>query len=417
MRFCRAWMLLAALGVGACDSGDRTAEPDFPPALESRADMLAQSMLIVDTHIDVPYRLNNDFEDVTGPAPGGQFDYPRAVDGGLDAPFMSIYTPADYEFGSPGKATEHADAMIDIVESVVAAAPDKFTIATSVDEVLAAKEAGRIALPLGMENGAPIAGNMALLKHFHDRGIRYITLAHSRSNHLADSSYDEARPNDGLTDFGRDVVREMNALGIMVDVSHISDAAFRDVLETTAVPVVATHSSARHFTPGFERNMSDEMIEALAAQGGVIMINYGSAFLTEDANSYGDRRDAAYEKWLEESGEADSDENRDAFRERYRAENPYPYAHLDDVLDHIDHVVELTGNADHVGIGSDYDGVGDSLPIGLKDVSTYPNLIAGMLERGYSDAQIEKILGGNLLRVWRANEAYAAETMGQTERP
>lgn len=417
MRDFRGWLVVAAVVVSACDSGDRTSEPEFPPGLESRAGLLAQSMLITDTHIDVPYRLNNDFEDVTGTAPGGQFDYPRAVEGGLDAPFMSIYTPADYEFGSPGKATEHADAMIDIVESIVAAAPDKFTIATSVDAVLAAKEAGRIALPLGMENGAPIAGNMALLKHFYDRGIRYITLAHSRSNHLADSSYDEARPNDGLTDFGRDVVREMNALGVMVDVSHISDKAFWDVLETTATPVVATHSSARHFTPGFERNMSDDMIEALAGQGGVIMINYGSAFLTAEANGYGDRRDAAYESWLKETGEVDTDATRDVFRASYRADYPYPYAHLDDVLDHIDHVVDLIGTADHVGIGSDYDGVGDSLPIGLKDVSSYPNLIAGMLERGYSDGQIEKILGGNLLRVWRANEAYAAATMGETERP
>ncbi len=200
----------------------------------------------------------------------------------------------------------------------------------------------------------------------------------------------------------------MNRLGIMVDISHVSDDAFWDVMEVTSAPAIASHSSARHFTPGWERNIGDDMIVGLAENGGVVMINYGSAFLTEAANTYGDRRSEAYTAYLEDNGLEDSGENSAAFRERYQQETPYPYATLDETLDHFDHVVELVG-IDHVGIGSDYDGVGDSLPVGLKDVASYPTLIAGLLDRGYSEEDVVKILGGNLMRVWREVEA-AAET-------
>lgn len=380
----------------------------------SRAEALAKEYLILDSHIDVPYRLEEEFQDVTQATEGGDFDYPRAAAGGLDIAFMSIYTPADYEFDAPGKAYAHAEKAIDLVEGIVARAPEKFAFATSPAQAEAAAKAGKIALPLGMENGAPIEGDLAKLKHFFDRGIRYVTPAHSLSNHIADSSYDPERPNEGLSDFGRKVIAEMNALGIMIDVSHLSDKAFWDVMEESDVSVLATHSSARHFTPGFERNMSDEMIRAMAAKGGVIMINFGSAFLTEEANQWGERRDGAYEAYLQETGQEGDNAIRDAFRADYRAQNPYPFADLKDVLDHIDHVVALTG-VDHVGIGSDYDGVGNSLPTGLKDVSTYPNLVQGLIDRGYSDGAIEKILGGNALRVWRAVESYAKTVVGETE--
>ncbi|MFQ5348198.1 MAG: dipeptidase [Rhodothalassiaceae bacterium] len=408
----RAGPLLAlALLLVACEQGtpSSTAEDRL-----ARARELVQRDIVIDTHIDVPYRLAEKYEDVTQATEGGNFDYPRAKAGGLDVPFMSIYTPAEYEFEEPGKATRHAERMIDFVDDIIARAPQKFMRVTSPDEAEAAHAAGKIGLAMGMENGAPIAGDLKLLKHFYDRGIRYITLAHSKANHIADSSYDENRPNGGLSPFGEKVVQEMNALGIMVDVSHISDDAFWDVLRITTAPPIASHSSARHFTPGFERNMSDEMIRALADAGGVIMINFGSAFLTEEANRYNAEQDAAYKAMLAETGKEDTPEEREAFRESYRAAHPYPYATVADVLDHIDHV-RLVAGIDHVGIGSDFDGVGDSLPVGLKDVSTYPNLVAGLLERGYSEEDIAKVLGGNLLRVWRAVEAVAAATVGETE--
>jgi membrane dipeptidase len=201
----------------------------------------------------------------------------------------------------------------------------------------------------------------------------------------------------------------MNRLGIMIDISHVSDAAFWDVMDITTAPAIASHSSARHFTPGWERNIADDMIVRLAENGGVVMINYGSAFLTQKAQDYGNDKRAASAKYMEENQLEFSEEAMDAFNAAYEAEHgTYPYATLDETLDHFDHVRDLVG-IDYVGIGSDYDGVGDSLPVGLKDVSSYPNLVEGLLGRGYSEEDVRKVLGGNLLRVWREVEAAAAK--------
>ncbi|MEL6312358.1 MAG: membrane dipeptidase, partial [Pseudomonadota bacterium] len=237
---------------------------------------------------------------------------------------------------------------------------------------------------------------------------RYITLTHSKSNHICDSSYDEARPWNGLSPFGEELVEAMNRTGVMIDISHVSDEAFYDVMALTKVPPIATHSSARHFTPGFERNMSDDMIRVLAAAGGVIQINFGSTFISADSRDSSQELRDARDAFLEETGVAADSEAAGAFSELFRRNNPFRYASLQDVLDHFDHVRDLVG-IDHVGIGSDYDGVGDSLPVGLKDVSTYPNLVGGLLDRGYSEEDVRKILGGNLMRVWREAERYAAE--------
>ncbi len=376
-----------------------------PPAVE-RARALADRLLIVDTHIDVPYRLIENYEDVTQATESGDFDYPRAVAGGLDVAFMSIYVPPVKE--DDGTATAFAHELIDGVERIAAAAPDRFTMVATTAEARRAAADNRIGLALGMENGAPIAGDLANLERFYARGIRYITLAHGKSNHISDSSYDDARPWGGLSPFGRELVAAMNRTGVMIDVSHLSDEAFYDVLEVTETPVIASHSSLRHFTPGWERNMSDEMVRALAANGGVVQINFGSSFVSE----------ASYRSYLALKGARDAfvDEHdfdpdgpeRKAFDAGFRAAIPYTFATLDDVLDHFDRVRDLVG-VEHVGIGSDFDGVGDSLPIGLKDVSAYPNLLAGLLERGYSEEQIALIAGGNLVRVWNAVEDYAAK--------
>ncbi|MGK7297256.1 MAG: dipeptidase, partial [Candidatus Wenzhouxiangella sp. M2_3B_020] len=257
------------------------------------------------------------------------------------------------------------------------------------------------------ENGAAIAGDLDLLEHFHERGIRYITLTHSKANHISDSSYDPVPMWQGLSPFGEELVAAMNRMGVMIDVSHVSDQAFFDIAAITTAPLVATHSSARHFTPDFERNASDEIIRAIAETGGVVMINFGSAFLTEEANAWQDRYSAARSNLMDQLGSNDRDHPRvDAFADAYREQNPYPYATVSDVADHIDHVVEIAG-IDHVGIGSDYDGVGDSLPEGLKDASTYPALIEELLRRDYSEEDIRKLLGGNAMRVWREVEEVA----------
>ena len=363
---------------------------------------IAKNTIIVDGHIDVPYRVKNQWVDVTKATDDGDFDYPRAVKGGLNAPFMSIYVPASLD-NSP-ESTQLAHLLIDSVEAIVARAPDKFAIAKSPSDVKAHFEKGIISLPMGMENGSPIQGNLDNLKHFHERGIRYITLAHSQSNHISDSSYDLRRQWKGLSPFGKQLVGEMNNIGIMLDISHVSDDAFYQVVELTKVPVIASHSSLRRFTPGFERNMNDEMIKKLGDNGGVIMINFGSSFVSKEAGQWRTGLTNARNALIKAEGE-DSPKLED-FEAQYRKDVPYPYSTLDEVLDHIDHVVELIG-VEHVGIGSDYDGVGDSLPIGLKDVASFPNLVQGLLDRNYSRDDIEKILSGNLLRVWQEVEDYA----------
>lgn len=373
--------------------------------VQKQAETISKKYIIADLHVDVPYRLKEKYEDVSQATESGDFDYPRAVKGGLDAPFMSIYIPASIE-AEGGDSTAVANELIDGVEKIVEQSPDKFALAKSPADIKANFKKGLISLPMGMENGSPIAGNLDNLKHFYDRGIRYITLSHSLSNHISDSSYDEKRPAQGLTDFGKELVTAMNNIGMMVDVSHISDLAFEQVIEISKVPVIASHSSARHFTPGLERNMGDAMIKSLADQGGVIFINFGSTFVSQKSIDSYDAYKKAVADFMKDQGVASDSEEAKAFTKAYREKTPFEFATLDTVLDHFDHVVKLVG-IDHVGIGSDYDGVGDSLPTGLKDVSTYPNLIAGLLKRGYSEQDIEKILSGNLFRVWQEVEEYA----------
>lgn len=393
-------LALMILLLSACASQQKPTKA----AEKNKAQQIAQKYILVDGHIDVPYRLEYKWEDVTKATDGGDFDYPRAVAGGLNAPFMSIYVPASLD--NSDESTKLANKLIDYVEAIVGRAPDKFAVATNPTEVREQFSKGLISLPMGMENGSPVQGSLETLKHFYDRGVRYITLAHSQSNHISDSSYDIRRKWKGLSPFGKEMVEEMNKLGIMVDISHVSDNAFYQAIEISKVPVIASHSSLRTYTPGFERNMDDDMIKALGKNGGVIMINFGSSFVSQMSRSWYDNFNKEREAIAQQYGRNSSEYA--TFTKQYRENSPFPFASTKMVLDHIDHVVALVG-IDHVGIGSDYDGVGDSLPEGLKDVSTYPNLVQGLMDRGYSEAEIAKILGGNLLRVWQQVEDYATE--------
>lgn len=374
--------------------------------LEEAAQAVARNSMMVDTHIDVPYRLKEHWEDVTRATEGGDFDYVRARAGGLDIPFMSIFTPPSSE--DDGSSFKVANGLIDNVEALVGRAPDKFVVVRSPLEAEQAWKAGKIGLAMGMENGSPIEGKLENVAFFKDRGISYITLAHGKANHLSDSSYDEERKWNGLSPFGKEVLAEMNRLGVMVDVSHLSDDAFWQVIELSKVPVIASHSSARHFTPGWERNMSDEMIKAMAAKGGIIQINFGSSFITDEARLWFDEMGEAREGWMEEHGYAEESPERWKFKEIYIKEHPFPYADMDDLMAHFTHVIELVG-IEYVGIGSDFDGVGDSLPEGMKDVSFYPNLVEQFLKLEYPVRDIEAVMSGNLMRVWREVDAYAAK--------
>ena len=382
-----------------------TAQPD----LAATANAVAQKYMLVDTHIDVPERLNEHWEDVTGATEKGEFDYPRTLKGGLNVPFMSIYTPAESE--AEGTSYQLANRLIDSMEALVGRAPGKFAIVTTPEQAEVAMQQGKIGLALGMENGSPLDGKLENVAFFRNRGISYITLTHSLSNQVSDSSYDENHQWNGLSPFGKEVVAEMNRQGIMIDISHVSDEAFWQVLELSEVPLIASHSSPRHFTPGWERNMSDEMIKALADKGGVIQINFGSSFLTAEAMAWFDQMVADRKAYLAENGFDKNSDEATEFRKSYRETHPFPYATMEDVVAAFQHVIELVG-VEHVGIGSDFDGVGDSLPVGMKDVSDYPNLIEAFLKLEYSVEDIAKIMGGNLMRVWRATEAHALEASG-----
>lgn len=373
---------------------------------------IAQTTIVVDGHVDLPYRmkvggftLKREVLDVSVRTPDGNFDYPRAKEGGLDAPFMSIYIPAANQ-AIPGASKALADTLIAMTERVAATFPDKFAMAYSPADVRTNFVKGLVSLPMGMENGAGIEDDLANVAYFHQRGIRYITLTHGKDNLIGDASYDTTATYGGLSAFGEKVVEEMNRVGIMVDLSHVSDNTFRDALAITKVPVIASHSSVRKFTPGFERNMSDELIQGLAKNGGVMMINFGGAFL-DSAYTAGTAQVREHlVNWLAENKLSRSDPRAQQYIEEYTAKfTPFPTVAR--VADHFDHVVQLVG-IDYVGLGSDYDGVGDSLPTGLKDVSMFPNLFAELLRRGYTKEDLEKICYKNVFRVWQAVEDYAA---------
>lgn len=384
------------------------AQPDDP--LRTKANELARQFIITDGHVDLPYRLRvqnfrleREYLGIPVETDKGDFDYVRAKAGGLDAPFMSIFIPASREDNG---ARALADSLIDMVVGITQAHPDKFALANSPAEVEANFKKGIISLPMGMENGSPIERKLENVQYWHDRGIRYITLTHSKDNHICDSSYDTTGTWNGLSPFGQQVVREMNRVGIMVDISHVSDSTFWQVMEMTDVPCIASHSSCRKFTPGFERNMNDDMIRRLAENNGVMQINFGSTFLDGNISKQMDEKRAELTRLLEEKGLSYDDDEAQPVIDKFQEDNEVLMADVKTVADHIDHVVSLVG-VNHVGFGSDYDGVGDTLPTGLKDVSQYPNLIYELLQRGYSESDIEKICYKNVWRVWQAVEDAA----------
>jgi membrane dipeptidase len=395
-------ILLAAM-VAVCP-GQTEKTGDIELKLKKKAQELAQKYMIIDTHMDVPYRLKKKMEDISERTSGGDFDYPRAKKGGLNVAFMAVYVPAEYE--GTGNAYKFADETIDMVEGFAKTWPDKFVMAGSVADVNKQFGWGGVSIAMGIENGSCLEGNLANLKHFHDRGIRYITLAHSKANHICDSSFDPERKWNGLSPFGEKVIAEMNRLGMIIDASHISDDTFYQIIKLSMAPIVATHSSCRHFTPGFERNMSDEMIKLLAEKGGVIQINFGAMFISNKVRQQWEDLQKSLDDYIE-THNLEGQEKKD-YTEKYKREHKLQKANVSDVASHIEHVIELVG-IDYVGLGSDFDGVGDNLPEGLEDASCYPNLIYELLKKGRSEEDIKKICSGNFLRVWSQVEKVAKE--------
>lgn len=354
-------------------------------------------MFVLDSHCDTPSQILR-LRDLAVDNKYGHVDFPKLKRGGVDGAFFALYIPASYD-SDPDAAFEYACRLYDGVERSVAANCGVAAFARSESEALANKASSRFSVFLGLENGSPIGQSLDRLKWFYDKGIRYVTLCHSRNNQICDSCAPDVKTWGGLSPFGKKLVAEMNRIGMLIDVSHISDDSFYDVLECSTKPVVATHSCCRALAD-HPRNMTDDMIRALAAKGGVIQINFYPMFID---SSFGARLEAS---GLMERGEmieaefiadpADPEKRRawNAVQDELNALERPSYKLI---ADHIDHVVGLVG-IDHVGLGSDFDGIAVT-PEGLEDISLMPRIFDELRGRGYSDEDIAKIAGANFFRV------------------
>jgi membrane dipeptidase len=369
-----------------------------------------RSTLLIDTHNDVPSRTVEGF-DIGSRTGTGHTDIARLKEGGVGAQFFAVYVAASYVTGN--RSANRTLQMIDTVRhDIVDRYPNDFMLATSAQDIEEAHRRGKIAALMGIEGGHAIEDNIRLLRDYYDLGIRYMTLTHSNTNDWADSSGDVNDPNikhhNGLTELGKDIIGEMNRLGMMVDISHVADKTFWDALAVSKAPIFASHSSCRALT-SHARNMTDDMIVALARKGGVVQVNFYCGFISQKFRD----NDAADTKALdarmaqETAGKNLSEPDRQILSEKLRKEMKLSRATLADVVAHIDHIRKIAG-IDAIGLGGDFDGV-SCTPVGLDDVSKYPNLTRALLEKGYSAEDIRKIYGGNFLRVMRAVEAVAGK--------
>ena len=373
-----------------------------------QARAILQTTPLIDGHNDLPWALRQRFgsdvrgvdltADQSGLQPPLHTDIPRLRAGGVGAQFWSVYVPAGME---PLEAARATFEQIDVVNRMLAVHPDAFEFAATADDVERIHGEGRIASLIGIEGGYSIADSMGLLRQFHAAGVRYMTLTHSASTSWADSATDAPR-HDGLSPFGEAVVREMNRLGMLVDLSHVSEATMMDAIRVSEAPVIFSHSSARAVTD-HPRNVPDSVLRLMPDDGGVVMVTFVPGFVNEAVRAHG--AEGAAERSRLQSLHPGDPEAVTAGLEAWRGANPAPSATLSDVADHIEHIRDVAG-IDHVGLGGDFDGVG-SLPEGLTGVETYPALLAELMRRGWSEADIRKLAGENVLRVMRAAEATA----------
>jgi membrane dipeptidase len=377
-----------------------------------RARAILRESPLIDGHNDLAFALRERVSGVrTSPVDlsrhvdGLDTDIPRLREGGVGGQFWSVWVPADLpELDALRMALE----QLDVVHRFIQRYPDAFALATSADEVEAAFRSGRVASLIGLEGGSMIASSMAALRQFHAHGVRYMTLTHWRTTRWADAATDPPQ-HDGLTEFGREVVREMNRLGMLVDLSHVSPETMAAALDVTEAPVIFSHSGARAVTDHV-RNVPDEILRRVPANGGVVMAVFLSVFISNEVMAHMAPAQAIEDALLAERPDASVAEIV-ATRKAWLAEHPAPRTTIGQVADHIDHLREIAG-IDHVGIGSDFDG-GEVLSEGLEDVAGFPRLMGELLRRGYSDDDVRKIAGGNVLRVIRGAEIVAARLQGE----
>lgn len=360
---------------------------------------------VFDGHNDLPWEIRTNgarsFEklDIARPQPKLHTDIARLKQGGVGAQFWSVYVPSDTAYD--GSAHQKTLEQIEIVHAMIARYPDTFVAARTSSDVQTARAAGKIASLIGVEGGHAIENSLEKLRRLHKLGAGYMTLTHSDSLAWADSCSDQAKAH-GLNEFGKEVVREMNRLGMLVDISHVSPETMQAALDVSEAPVIFSHSSARAVAD-HPRNVPDEILRQLPENGGVVMVNFYSGFIVPASAATSQRLQPLYRE-LKEKYAHDQDQYKIAVG-RLEAQNPLEVGSVHDVADHIDHIVKLAG-IDHVGIGSDYDGI-TKVPKQLEDVSKYPVLTQVLLDRGYSEADIHKIMSGNILRVLQAAEATA----------
>jgi membrane dipeptidase len=382
--------------------------------LDKEVKAITKSAILIDTHNDIP-SFTVDGDDIGKSTPERDTDLPRLRQGGVGGIFFSVFVAAGYVEGN--HSANRALQLIDSVRhDIVAGHPKDFALAVTADDVVKAHKKGQIASLMGLEGGHAIEDNPRLLRDFYRLGIRYMTLTHTNTNTWADSSGDINDPkiqhHNGLTPLGKDIVHEMNRLGMMVDISHVADKTFWDALETSQAPLIASHSSCRALDNA-PRNMTDDMIKALAKKGGVIQINFNCGFLSQKSND-AEKNSPLNGKYLQILQQYKDDPVRrkqELDKMIAEAKRTAVRASLDDVVAHIDHVREIAG-VDAIGIGSDFDGI-ECTPEGLDDVSKFPNLTLALLKKGYTAADIKKIYGGNTLRLMREVEKVAAHEKAQ----
>jgi membrane dipeptidase len=407
--------LLLAASLAAAQSANRS---DIPVGSKARA--IHDSALVVDTHADTPQRFLDEGFDIgsTDPNDVGHISLDKARRGNLGAEFFSIWVEPET---NQGHFARHTFDLIDSVYEQAARHPDRMMMAFSVADIERAHKEHKLAALMGIEGGHSIENDMHLLRDYYRLGVRYMTLSWSNTNEWADSSGDIDDPkvqhHNGLADFGKQVVLEMNRLGMMVDISHVADKTFWDVIATTKAPVIASHSSARALVDA-PRNMTDDMLRAVAKNGGVVQVNFYSGFLDQNYRnaSEAQKKDqmAAIQKYLDSlkvQGKPITYIERNLIEREWMAKIPRPPFKA--LIDHIDHIAKVAG-VDHVGLGSDFDGVSGATPAGMDSAADLPKITQALLDRGYSADDIKKILGGNILRVFRQVETVSREMQTQS---